>query len=69
MVAIGLAASAELEFSREVTVLHAWIQTATADLRLIEALSGSPLASDEPLMARLPSTCVFDASGQAYLAR
>ena len=69
MVAIGLAASAGLEFSCEVTSLHAWVQTAAADLRLAEALSGSPLAPDETLMARLPGTCVFDASGQAFLAR
>ena len=69
MIALGLAASAELESSQDVVALHAWVQTAGADLKLAEALMGSPLGPDDPIDAHLPSTFVFDAASQAFIAR
>ena len=69
MIALDLAASAELESSQDVVALHAWVQTASADLKLAEALMGSPLGPDDPIDAHLPSTFVFDAASQAFIAR
>ena len=69
MIALGLAASAELETSPDVAALHTLAQTASADLKLAEALMGSPLGPDEPLDANLPHAFAFDASGQAFIAR
>lgn len=69
MIALGLAASAGLESSQDVVALHAWVQTASADLKLAEALMGSPLGPDDPIDAHLPSTFVFDAASQAFIAR
>lgn len=69
MIALGLAASAELETSPDVAALHAWVQTAGADLKLAEAFLGVALGPDEPLDAQVPSLFVFDAAGQAFVTR
>lgn len=69
MIALGLAAAAELETSPDVAALHAWVQTAAANLQLVEAFWGSTLGPDEPLYTHLSSLFTFNGEGQAFVLR
>ena len=66
---MGLASVAGLVGSHQVACLQDWVQAASADLVLVEALQGSPLDPDHSLATALPGVFVFDTSGMPSLSR
>ena len=58
-----------LRFQAAIEQLDLWARQAEADIALVEALSGAPLAATDSVAAALPQAVHTDAQGNTVLSR